>query len=205
MTQEMTSGAGRDVVYTLEVATDPNAKAELRKFKQAVQEAFKECGPNQAEKRDQAMRGPQINIERMRSQVQQERERRQYDVPQRAEQLNARPASQTRQSMFQVEMPNHGQTVDSLAGNMPSDHDAPTWAAGPQLNSIPSVTAGDFRGAVASRMTSGDHNSGDLQKSISTVVNALIKLAQALGSADRGATSRRNAMLQRANRDAAFG
>ena len=58
MTADMaTSGVGRNVIYTLNVETDPRAKAELQKFKQSVLDMFKELGAKQSETRDHAMRG----------------------------------------------------------------------------------------------------------------------------------------------------
>ncbi len=201
MMQEMT---GRNVVYTLKVVTDPNAKAELQKFKQAVQDAFKEIGPNQAEKRDQAMRGPQIDIERMQLQVQQETQRRQYDMFQHAEGLTSRPAVHSRQTMIQAGSPNHSRNIDGLAVDATTDDGASTWEAGSQINSIPTITAGNFRGKMARSMSNGDRQFGNVQKSVARVIDALAKMAQALGSSDES-NSRSNALLQRANRDAVFG
>lgn len=201
----ITSGTGRNVVYTLKVETDPGAKGELQKFKQSVQEAFKDIGAKQAEARDQAMRGPQVNIERMRSQFQQESRRRQYDVLRHAEELNSGRDVQAGQMMFQAGLQNHAQKIDSSAGDASPENIAPAREAGSLINSIPATTAGNFRGSMARAVTNGDRKFGDVQKSIAAVMDALAKMAQALGSADQESNSRRNLLLQRANRDAAFG
>lgn len=206
MTQDMTNaGTGRDVVYTLKVITDPNAKAELQKFKQSVQEVFKEIGAKQAEARDQAMRGPRINIERMRSQVQQETQQRQLGSFQPAEQNNSRFSFPGQQAISSLSGPTLSlvQNDDNPVSDSPSTHFAPLFSASPRSSPFHIKPAGNLGPTSSSRHTSSDRNSTDLQQSISSVINALSKLAQSLGAAD--VHSRRNSLLQRANRDAAFG